>query len=103
MKVYRGDLLPDLVIGISDGDGNAVDLTAATSIHVIGVRDREVVFDRSASGDAQGNVTMEWQAADTDQTGTIHLQVRVIWAGDKPQTFPVDEPVEVAGSYHVGV
>ncbi len=102
MKIHRGDLLPDLVLGITD-DGEPVDFTVASSIHVIGIRNRVVIFNRAAVGDAAGNVTMAWQPTDTASTGQIRLQVRVVWPGNKPQTFTVEEDIDVLPSYHVGV
>lgn len=99
MKIHRGDLLPDLIITLTD-NGVPVDLTGATSVHVIGIKNRTVVFNREATADAEGSVTMVWEAADTSSTGTIKLQVRVVWPTSKPQTFPVDEDIEVLPSYH---
>lgn len=98
MKMYRGDLKPDLVISCTD-DGEPVDLTTAVTVRVIGVRNGVTVFDRAVTGTADGKVTMEWQAADTAETGRILVEAEVTWPGDKPQTFRPGEAVDVVADY----
>lgn len=96
MKIYRGDLKPDLRITCLDGDA-PVDLTVATSVKVIGVRDGVVLFNRAATtATAAGVVTMLWQTADTAVTGVIEVEVEVTWSGAKPQTFRPPDVVTVA-------
>lgn len=96
MRIYRGDLKPDLVITCLDGDA-PVDLTVATSVSVIGVRDGVVLFNRAAtSSTALGVVTMLWQSGDTNLAGVIEVEVQVTWSGAKPQTFRPPDVVTVA-------
>lgn len=95
MTIKRGDLLPALTITLTDGvDANGdpvpVDLTPATTVRVIGFLDNSLLFNRGVTGNAQGVVTMPWQAGDTDVAGDIYLEVEVTWPGSLPQTFPPD-------------
>lgn len=87
-RIKRGDTLPSLVIDLS-GDAGPVDLTAATQIKVLGVRDGSVAVNRSADGDAAGAVTMDW-TTETAAAGLIGFEVEVTWPGGKKQTFPAD-------------
>jgi hypothetical protein len=92
MVMYQGDLKPDLRLVVTDqvAPGSPwlpVDLSAATSVVVRGRRSGSQTFEHSATGDADGVVVMEWQAGDTAETGTTQIDVRVIWPGNKPQTF----------------
>lgn len=98
MRMYQNDLLPELVVRLADDNG-PVDLTAASAIRVIGVQNSEVVFDRSVTGSADGIVNMPWEAGDTDETGRIRLEVVVTWNPSKPQTFRVEETVDVKANY----
>lgn len=96
MKMYRGDLKPDLVITLMDGDA-PIDLSAATSVSVVGVRDGASLFDRAAtSATSAGVVTMAWQAADTNTAGAIEIEVEVVWPGGKTQTFRPRSMVTIA-------
>ena len=94
MKMYRGDLKPDLTITCTD-DEAPVNLTTATAIRVIGVRNGTVVFDRAGTGTAEGVVTMAWQAEDTATAGHIQVEAEVMWPGNKPQTFRPAGVVEI--------
>lgn len=104
MHIKRGDLTPIFVATLTDVDATGatvpVDLTDATSVHVLAWLNNEPLFDRTvvpAGGDiTQGIVRMAWQAAagetpgDTDVAGDIYIEVRVTWVSSKPQTFPPD-------------
>lgn len=98
MRIYRGDLEPDLRLTLTDGDaGPRVDLTGATSVKVIGVRDGAIVLNREATErTADGVVRLEWEAADTATPGAITIEVQVTWPGDRAQTFRPDGVVIVA-------
>lgn len=99
MRMYRGDLKPDLTITCSD-DGQPVDLTTAVGVRVIGVRGSIVAFDRTVTGGADGVVTMEWQAEDTATPGRLLVEVEVMWPGSKPQTFrPASNAVDIVADY----
>lgn len=87
----RGDLKPDLTITCTS-DGSSVDLTTAASVQVVirKVGDAAALFTRTATGDANGVVTMTWQAGDTDTVGQYATEVLVTWPGSRPQRFPGD-------------
>lgn len=95
MRMFRGDLKPDLSITCYDG-ADPVNLSTASTVKVIGVRDGVALFNRAAtSAGADGVVTMEWQAGDTSTVGQIAVEVEVTWPGGKPQTFRPAESVKV--------
>lgn len=98
MKMYRGDLKPDLQITLTD-DATPVDLTTAASIRLIGMRGSTVAIDEDVTGTAEGVVTYEWQLADTATTGRILVEVEVTWPGEKPQTFRPLAAVDVVADY----
>ena len=98
MKMYRGDLKPDLEVVLTD-DGLPIDLTPTDNINVIGMQNREVLFTRPGFGSAAGLVTMQWEPGDTDTAGRIDIEVEVIWPGGKPQTFRPTGAVEIAPDY----
>lgn len=78
LKMKKGDLLPNLrFYDIRNENGALVDVSTATSVHVIAHRGRTFLFDRDCSDAAttSGEVTMEWQAGDTDEVGRIKLEL----------------------------
>ena len=94
MRMYRGDLEPDLVVTCYD-DTTPVDLTGASSMKIIGSRDGMVLFSRPVTGTAEGLITMSWEAGDTAEVGRIQVEVEVTWPGSRPQTFRPPQVVEV--------
>lgn len=88
-KIKRGDLLPAWTATLTDGTV-PVDLTAATSILVKGYKPDGTTISRTVTGDANGVVTMAWQATDTEAVGDFLAEIEVTWPGSKPQTFPAD-------------
>lgn len=103
MKMYTGDLLPVLEITLSADD--PVDLTLADSILIIGrLNNKQTpLFSRAPStqnvvGDTTV-LTMNWQVGDTVKAGEIKLEVEVLWPGDKPQTFRVEDCVQIFEDY----
>lgn len=89
MKINKGDLLPDLVADLSGASG-PTDLTSATLIEVVIFRGDVEVIRRTVTGNAQGAVTMQWQAGDTDTAGLLGAKWEVTWPGGRMQTFPVE-------------
>lgn len=85
----RGDTAPALVITCLD-DNVAVDLTTATSMRLVGTRDggTTIAIDAAVTGNAQGVVTYDLDAADTETTGTLRLEVEVTWPDGRKQSFP---------------
>lgn len=84
-----GDREPDYTITCTD-NGTEVDLSAATSVRMIGMRGLDVIVDDSATtGDKElGIVTHAWAADEVDTPGRLWLRVVVTFSGSRPQTFP---------------
>jgi hypothetical protein len=99
MNMKKGDLEPDLVISCRGADGTTPDLTTATSVQVVARLEgaSTALFTRNATGDADGNVTMAWQAGDTDTVGRMLIEVRVTWPGSKPEHYPATSylPIDI--------
>lgn len=98
MRMYTGDLEPDLEVTLSSANA-AVDVSTATSVRIIGRRGLDIVFDRAPTttevvGDTSV-VTMEWQDGDTDLKGRIQIEVEVTWPGIRPQTFRANGGVDI--------
>lgn len=97
MNMKRGDTKPDLVINCTS-DGAAVDFTTATTVQVVCRRDGTAtpLFTRTATGAADGSVTYEWQAGDTDTVGRLLFEVIATWPLGT-QRFPASSylPVDV--------
>ena len=97
LTMSTGDLKPDLEVTLSSPD-EAVDVSTATAVRVIGKQAGAILFDRDladgvtavAVGDTSV-VTMEWEAGDTDVPGRIYVEVEVTWPGTLPQTFRLDD------------
>lgn len=98
MNIKQGALRPNISITVTDA-GSAVDLTSATSVHVVARREGATtpLFTRVATGDANGVVTCSWVAGETDTVGRINLEVLVTWPGAEPQRFPASSylPVDI--------
>lgn len=98
MRMYTGDLEPDLEVTLSSTT-QAVDIDDAASIRIIGKRGGDIIFDRTpdevAVVDDNSVVTMEWVDGDTDEIGRISVEVEVTWPGTRPQTFRADGGVDV--------
>lgn len=94
MEMRRGDLKPDLIVDL-DMAGVAIPTTLASSVWVVAQQNGVLLFRRAATSDVDGVVTMEWQITDTDNPGTITLEVEIIWPGAKPQTVRPDNVVKV--------
>ena len=93
--IKQGDLLPTLDAIIRDADGVAIPLTTAVSVTFWMRRrgDLETVpkVDDAAGSfvdAAAGHVRYAWLLGDTDAPGTYDAEFRVVWPGDRPQTFP---------------
>jgi hypothetical protein len=97
MKMYTGDLKPDLRITLSDPD-TGFDASAATSVLIVGKRKGVQVFSRApisivVTGTGVGTeseLTMEWQAGDTSVAGTIWIEIELVWPGNVPQTVKAE-------------
>lgn len=94
MVIKRGDLYPPLIATLSATDENdalvAVDLTTATTIMAIGRQGGQRIIERAVTGNAQGEVELDWEAGDTDRLGYIYFEFVVTWPNGREQTFPQD-------------
>ncbi len=92
-SIKRGDLMPPFEADLTS-DGVPVDLTAATTVRVIGWRNNLPLFNRPVTMTNEqltaGHVLMNWQATDTDTVADLYIEVEVTWVTGKPQTFPDD-------------
>lgn len=88
--IKQGDLEPPLELEVG---GSAGDLTDVTEWRVIGSRNGEEVFDTAGTfvpgaTPQQGVVKHTWNAGETDELGSMDVEARALWPGDRPQTFP---------------
>lgn len=91
--IKQYDLLPDLILTVADDDV-PVNLSAASSAKLI-VSNRSGILIEAAveiedqdDEDLVGKVRYIWQPGDTDTVGTYNMEVEVMWAGERPETFP---------------
>lgn len=78
LELVKDDLMPPLRVDVFDGC-DPLDLTAATSVTVVGYQDGVQIFSRVATTVLINRVTMNWQAADTDTVGPITIRLKVLW------------------------
>ena len=92
--IKQHSVVPSLTGILKDGDGNPVDLSAATSCvfhmrfektQAVVIEDGSCVFDGDRT---TGKVTYIWADGDTDVVGTYFGEFEITWTGDKEQTFP---------------
>lgn len=87
-QIVEGDLLPAYTAYLFD-DRLPYDPTTADSVTVKIWRDDVLVVSRPATTvAADGTVTMDWQAGDTDEPGPMLSRVVIVKAGFRPATFP---------------
>lgn|SRR5512140_369469 len=100
MKMYRGDLRPDLRIAVTE-QRKPLDLTAMQKITVIGHRpgEDEPLFEHNASGTTLGIITMAWEEPDTAEAGRISIEVELIWPDGKAQTIRPSSGVVVLNDW----
>src|SRR5690349_5999933 len=89
MSIKQHDTLPALSITCTS-QGSPVDLTAASSVRIIGSMEGQQLFADSTTGTDQGVVTRAWDAEDTDTAGVLLVEVEVTWPGGGIETFPPD-------------
>lgn len=87
MRAKVGDTAADFTISCTD-NGTPVDLTAASSVRILGVRGATTVVDDTSPTISGGDATHEWADDEVDTAGRIWLRAVVTWPGAKPQTFP---------------
>lgn len=97
LRMKAGDLLPPLVIDLTDNDV-ALDITTATAVHVVGEKGGAALFDDAAPtrNNAAGIVTHQWVSPQTATAGDVWVEVVLTWPGGKTQTFPTTGQLRVA-------
>ena len=87
----KDDLLPVLIVTLTDDDDTAEDLTTASGVTVrIKKPDDTVLALRAcvvAADPTTGVVTYTWQAGDTDTAGLLDLEFLATFSA-KVKTFP---------------
>ena len=89
--IKQGDLEPPLDLEVSGSSGDLNDVDSWT---VIGSRNGEVVFEDTAADftigatPQSGVVRHVWVAGETDDLGSMDIETKAIWPGNRPQTFP---------------
>lgn len=99
-EIRRGDRLPSYQVDALDKDGNAIDLSTASSA-VFTMRDRGtdvLKVDRQdasvgvgGDGTTQNRMTYAWGASDTDTPGEYEVEFELTYAGGLKRTFPASE------------
>jgi hypothetical protein len=86
-SIVAGDTAPAFTCVLTDA-GLPYDATGAASVTVKIWQDGQMLVDRVASTvAADGTVTCDWQAGETDEPGPIKARV-VVFSGGKQATFP---------------
>jgi hypothetical protein len=96
--IKQNDTSPFLLATLKDGNGNLIDLTAASvRFHMRSVGASSATVDAAAVvvDEDQGSVKYEWQAADTATSGTYEAEFEVTYSGGAIETFPNDGHIRV--------
>jgi hypothetical protein len=87
ISMKTGDTVPAISITVDDA-GAIVDLTPATSVHIVGAHNGQPTFNIVATGNNVGVVTAPWPTGSTDTPGMTVCEAVAIWPGGGRQTFP---------------
>lgn len=96
--IKQNDTSPFLLATLKDGNGNLIDLTAASvRFHMRAVGASTAAVDAAAVvvDEDQGSVKYEWQAANTATAGTFEAEFEVTYSGGAIETFPNDGHIRV--------
>jgi hypothetical protein len=90
-EIRRGDLAPDLEVTLYDDDEQRkpADLTNALSARLIPFGPLTI------KDPANGVCTYSWRTGDTATVRTVQVEAEVMWPGNKPQTFPIADAIDV--------
>lgn len=88
--IKQNDTSPAYRVTLKDGNGDPVDVTAATIRFHMMDADGTVKVDAAGSivTAASGIVEYEWSAADTDTVGTYRAEFEVTYSDGTIGTFP---------------
>lgn len=88
-EIVSGDVLPVLVVDITDANG-AVDLTGASANLVLRNSDATAVYLNAACAVSGNTATYTWQPGDTDVAGDYVAEIVVTFADTTVQSFPTE-------------
>lgn len=90
-QIKQHDTGPAFTATLTDGDGNAIDLTGAAAVLLLrrtGTRVLAVTGVMTITDAAAGKVRYPWAVGDTDRCGEYDLEVQVTFADAVIETYP---------------
>ena len=96
--IKQNDTSPSMLATLQDANDVAVDLTSASvRFHLRPISSNTVKVDQAATivTAVDGLVRYDWQAADTDTTGSYQAEFEVTYADASIETFPNDGYIRV--------
>lgn len=103
--MFTGDLEPTLSMTLKDKTGAPLDASGADII-MVGIRKRDgvEVFNGPPATqtlvDGATLVTRPWEAGETELPGRVIIWARVIWPGNRPQTFRPMASINILPAYN---
>lgn len=92
--IKGGNTSPALEAQLTDGDGNAIDLTGATvrfQMQLVGSNTNAVDTSATVSEPSNGIVVYDWSSGDTDELGSYIAEFDVDYSGATGSNFQSDE------------
>lgn len=96
--IKQNDTSPYLLATLKDGNGNLIDLTAATvNFHMRATGSSTATVDASAIvvDEDAGTVKYEWVTGDTATSGIYEAEFEVTYSGGVIETFPNDGYIRI--------
>tara|TARA_R110001606_G_scaffold224822_2_gene372967 strand:+ start:1503 stop:1823 length:321 start_codon:yes stop_codon:yes gene_type:complete len=93
--IKQNDTSPSMLANLTDGDGNAINLTGANvKVHVKDLVGN-IKIDRTIDipDPLIGRVRLNWQTGDTDTFGTYYVEFEATYNDGSIETFPNDGSV----------
>ena len=93
--IKQNDTSPSMLANLTDGDGNAINLTGANvKVHVKDLVGN-IKIDRNIDipDPLIGRVRLNWQTGDTDTFGTYYVEFEATYNDGSIETFPNDGSV----------